>query len=1857
MRRILLALVMTLPAAQARELAPDLAAMRQRMETHPVVRRTLSAPHRRATLVSGTLAETSAALERLAQAGDAQEAPRTLSYLRDRLSAATGTLEADFASIEARLAGLGLPEKVAAWHDFVRHYRARLAEVDAELAALAVTAGGLPRAELRARLAALRDKFGGSAGGGALESVKGPGRIEPGRSASAAEAAPRPADDTPTPADLAETKVVLLTEEIRALAQVLGGRPTALNNWVGTHIEYVPYLGQMQNSLSVLMSGRGNAFDQATLLIALLRSVGIPARYVSADVAVTREDVRDWLGVKDEEVALGLLSAGLLPLFTQLGPGNRVVVGHVWVEAYLETSSGKAWYSMDPARKRRSYQPGITLSRPPYDRMAYLRALKPVPPAEAYLDAMRAELQRRFPGRGFNEVPYAGSLLSPTPPTTATLYQVVKLNFRASEVPANLQHRVRMSLSEYSGQTTYLTVDLVLPEIVLQSIALSYNPATASDQKVVQAFGGLEHTPAAVVNLLPEFRMAGQVIATGKTPLPMTTAMDLRVTHLPPAQGTTQYVSRNLHTAGETAAVVLGANQIGEELLAKRISGFLSRLPAAAAAEATRGLLDIAAMRYLQRLGIETQRLADYLQVRFFQAAGVENAITFASLEPQNLFDRPFVVTPGRLRIHANPTSLPLLDLNRSDQSDPGLHIAWQLHNDASSVLEHEVWEELVMIPSASTIKILQTAVRDNVPIRTVNRANAATELRLIEASQTTRDTMQQRINAGATLTAPQRPVTIGSWKGLGWIEEYSDGWSFAYIIDFNSPGGDTGGTLPAPRPPASDPGTVGPTDPVSNTSCSDPVNVANGNLFDRVIDLVLRGQGPDIAFQRTYNSLALADGPLGPGWRHSFQMSLRDTGSAVTIVNESGAALNFPLVRGAYASPPGYNLTLVKDTQGYLLRRKNGAELRFDGSGALQSITDRNRNALQLFYEANRLRRVTDRAGRGITLSYDSRGRVATVEDSLGRRVSYEYDTAGRLAAATDPAGNRTVYAYYTDRIFNHLLKSVTTPEGSVTAWEYYGNGRVSRVTNPDGRTVNFLYLPMRNETHVIDPQGRLTSYQYNALGNVVREIRSDGSYIDSVYNADARLEARTDEAGYTTRFTYDAAGNMTSVTDPLGRTVRLTYEPAFNQVTSIRDARGNLKQFEYDARGNLTRVVEPLGVERRYTWDAAGNMTSTTDAGGSTVTMTYDSLGNPTEVRDALGNVKKLEFDRLNRMTRAVDALGGEIRLEYDALDRVLRTTDQLGRAASAAYDREGRQAQQTDAGGRTTKFKYDGMGHLAEVTDALRQVTQYGYATPDCGCPASASLLLFRDAAGYTRSQSYDSQDRLASTTDALGNTTRYAYDARGLLARKTDANGNVTTFEYDAAGQLLRKAFSDGTDVRFSYDAAGNPTAAWNQHVALSYTYDELNRVTSVTDSRFQKTIRYSYDRLGRRAAMTDPEGGVTSYAWDANRRLKSITAPSGASVAFGYDALGRLTSLNSTTLKYDAASRVLEVARAGETLTYTYDNAGNRTSVTGATGAHSYQYDELDRLIGAQHEALPAETYSYDAAGNRTGSATDPAYRYGAAGRLVSAEGATFTYDKNGNLTGKTTAEGTATYAWDPENRLVRVDLFDGAVASYKYDPFGRRIEKNVNGVVTGYLYDNNAILLELDADGQVTARYTHGPAIDWPLVMERKGQVWFYHGDALGSVAALTDSAGNIAGTYAYDAWGRARGAEAARPANPFSFAGRELDPETGLYYLRARYYDPAVGRFISPDPLDLPGLLIIGQSPSPEQALLPQAAAWALRAETAGLISGLRDAAQRAPQGLNAYAYAGNNPLLVKDPSGLHICGVVLAVTPEGLV
>ncbi len=239
-----------------------------------------------------------------------------------------------------------------------------------------------------------------------------------------------------------------------------------------------------------------------------------------------------------------------------------------------------------------------------------------------------------------------------------------------------------------------------------------------------------------------------------------------------------------------------------------------------------------------------------------------------------------------------------------------------------------------------------------------------------------------------------------------------------------------------------------------------------------------------------------------------------------------------------------------------------------------------------------------------------------------------------------------------------------------------------------------------------------------------------------------------------------------------------------------------------------------------------------------------------------------------------------------------------------------------------------------------------------------------------------------------------------------------------------------------------------------------------------------------------------------------------------------------------------------------------------------------------------------EQYTYDATGNRTtGPQAGTQYTIDLGNQLKASSSASFTYDANGNIITKTEGGTTHTYSYDGENRLIEVKNNGNSIASYKYDPFGRRIEKTVSGVITKYLYDGANILYEYDGADNITARYTHNLGIDDPLGIEKDGKLYTYHKDTLGSIRTITDSAQKTINTYSYDSFGNTN--QTGALSQPYGYTGRELDTETGLYYYRARYYDPGVGRFIQKDPIGFRG-------------------------------------------GINVYNYVGANPLNWVDPRGL---------------
>ena len=373
-------------------------------------------------------------------------------------------------------------------------------------------------------------------------------------------------------------------------------------------------------------------------------------------------------------------------------------------------------------------------------------------------------------------------------------------------------------------------------------------------------------------------------------------------------------------------------------------------------------------------------------------------------------------------------------------------------------------------------------------------------------------------------------------------------------------------------------------------------------------------------------------------------------------------------------------------------------------------------------------------------------------------------------------------------------------------------------------------------------------------------------------------------------------------------------------------------------------------------------------------------------------------------------------------------------------------------------------------------------------------------------------------------------------------------------------------------------------------------------------------------MGTETGVTDPENGSTSYVYDTLNRLQTLTPPSAFSgignFGFSYDALSRRTQMTrpnglKSVYAYDNLSRLLSVLhQSGSTTldgaTYAVDNAGNRTSRTPQPSgtASNFSYDNIYELTQVTQGASTTESYTYDPVGNRLSSLGLSPYNVNTSNELTSTPSTTYTYDYNGNTLTSTTGANTTSYAWDFENRMSSVTLpGSGGTVTFAYDPFGRRIKKVTSTATSIFAYDGDNLIEETNSSGAAVARYEPTQNIDEPLAMLRSGATSYFHADGLGSVTSLSNAAGSIANTYTYDSFGKLT-ASTGSLVNPFQYTARESDSETGLYYYRARYYGPDVGRFISEDPVRFHS------------------------------------------DGTNLYPYVGNNPVREIDPSGLsHRC------------
>jgi len=981
-------------------------------------------------------------------------------------------------------------------------------------------------------------------------------------------------------------------------------------------------------------------------------------------------------------------------------------------------------------------------------------------------------------------------------------------------------------------------------------------------------------------------------------------------------------------------------------------------------------------------------------------------------------------------------------------------------------------------------------------------------------------------------------------------------------------------------------------------------VNTYTGNLLYQRDEVLLPGCSLPLEFALTYNSHErLGDAAFGyHGWRSNYDIAYHyeftDNGGYVHILWGDGGVTSFWMGRdGSLVAPPGVEDRLIRTGPGaYELRTPEGAVYYFDGGRHtnVTRIQQADGMALVFTYDESayaRLTSITDFYGRRLELAYDAQGYLSSVTDpnvTPARVFTYQRDAVGNLTAATDPLGQTTTYTYDSE----HRLTRITDPQGAVLDIGYSGERVASLVTDTSARY--FSYDTAQNRALVIDVVDGIawrTAYMYDARGRVIGIENALGQSRALTWDDDDNPMQLTDERGNTSSFTYDERGNMLSATDPLGQVETYTYEPVYGHLASVTDARGAQTRYEYNLYGNVTRVIDALGQATTYTYDDCQcHLIAVTDPLSRTTRYGYDAWGNMSVITDALGHVTHSTYDADGNLRAFTNASGKTFTTTYNANGLPIGVTDPLGRAIALAYDGNGRVSSFTDALGRATAYKYDALGRLTTGINAWGGQMQYTYAGArgwnSVTNPNQHTLTLSRDGLG-----------RPTALTDALGQTSQYQHDANGNLTRRVDANGQTTTFTYDALNRLTFVDYPGAADdTTFAYDAAGNLILARNAQVTQQYAYDLLGQPTHVTitltSPAITRYVRYTYNPDGTRATMTDPDGGVTHYEYDANGKLTAIVNPFGERVVNTYDPDGRLTRRDlgngaHTLYTYDDAGQLtgLTHQRAGGSLltayAYAYDDAGNLISATEiGVGVTAYQYDMLNRLIGVTYPDGRVEQYTYDLAGNRltlTQDAAQTHYTYDAAEQLTgrqSSEG-TFTYahDANGNLTGVTGDGQTTTYTYEARNRLSDVTLPDGGSYHFTRYPNGDILSQtDPDGVTRIYLYDDLNLLLELDASGATVARYTSGATDEW-LSLRRGANSYTYHTDRLGSVVGLSDGGGNLVGTYRYDAFGVTT-AQSSVP-NPLRYTGRVYLDAAGLYDYRFRAYDPALGRFLSRDPVN----------------------------------------------------------------------------------
>ena len=860
----------------------------------------------------------------------------------------------------------------------------------------------------------------------------------------------------------------------------------------------------------------------------------------------------------------------------------------------------------------------------------------------------------------------------------------------------------------------------------------------------------------------------------------------------------------------------------------------------------------------------------------------------------------------------------------------------------------------------------------------------------------------------------------------------------------------------------------------------------------------------------------------------------------------------------------------------------------------------------------------------------------VLAAEGPDGRVTKFTYDAAGNVTSVTDPSGNTTTTTW--NAFDEPLSTTNALGVSSTRTYNSHGDliSISQPVTATLTSTATYSYANpshLGEVTSFISPNGSVTKYSYNSSGQVTSVTTPNGSTTTYTYNADGQITSMTSPRGnlkaanasaYTTTYSYNSAGELISVSGPLG-TTSYVYDPG-GLLSSETAPDGSVTAYSYDLGGHLTSTTSAYGTTNAatttYSYGPRGNMISDTNPLGETTSYVYGPLGNLDSVTNPLGETTTYKYHKDGLLLSTTEPDGTLVDSSYNK-DAELASISYPGTSITPTTYSYSPTGDVTSVSGPTgtQSFTYD-LADMVTSTTGVDGNMSYVYNS-------SLEPTSITYPNGKTVTRSYNPEGQLSSVTDWNNNTTSYSYGPDGNLDTETLPNGITGSFSYDPASELSSISYTKGCSTKASPSVPPAPPAQCTTLYSRNYTYQPGGLVSSSSSTQpsppspsSPSSQSYTYNPLQELTSVTSGSAnptspssggpastqGVDSYTYDLAGNLSGVSNANDL-YSLGYNAASELSIMNLSKLQPQTPPGAVNPSpQPSLSAEFTYNTNGERVG------------ESITSPAPAQPPTPPAGPQPPTTAGvPQPPTVATMSYGYDTEGQMTSYKGPSggspLSIGSSGTATNSPSIQMQETYGYGPEGQLI-------TSSASTLTPTGPNPIPPASSAssTTSFSWNTASSIPEMIGVNGYYYIYVEGLPIEQ---IAPDGTILYYLHNRQGSTVALTDQQGNIIASYSYSPYGTltcdtatsnqpassCTGSSGIPPtppqaqcgpvnqptppptppggtqssttclsraieANHFLYDGQYLDTTSGLYYLRARWYDPATGQFTSVDAL-----------------------------------------------------------------------------------